>query len=581
MKRFNRKRQGSLVSVTLRILVPALVVLVLLFLVTFRWMINARELAYKYMLDTAELYIEKMNSDLEKITSEVYALYTEAGYYERLPDEIVPTTAKYYDLFQEITEKNKTLKLRYGEEYKFYVYSKKADFLILNESKYFKNGNQSTLSEAMRETLQQAQENGWQYVYADDTWYLVSAFIKEEVVVGCYIDLNSLLEPLVLNNMGYEAIPYIEQEDGILITAEGEWDEAELEQLVQQAERQNNELSGYISYDFMLGNHFQISLVMMPTDGVLDGMFQKQLVVIGIAICFVFIIAFGGSYYYRRILSPMKRFVSELQNPHEEQLLNDGENYSITELEMASAEFREMLRKIRSLKIAVYEQELLTQKTQLEYAQEQVRPHFYLNCLSIVYGMAEKKQDQDIMHIVEVLSRYMRYVINDSFVLRRVRDELAHIQDYIEIQKLRYRDAFVFEADVEEAILEYEIPALVLQVFVENAVKHAVSLDKQIEISLYMTTEVLDGEEYLYVTVSDTGEGFSEEILEALEKGETICYDGRKHVGIQNTQERLRILYGNKASVKLSNMGEGYGAVVELTMPLIRKEMPVCRMDER
>lgn len=54
-----------MVSVTLRILVPALLVFGLLLLVTFRWMINARELAYKYTLDTAELYIENLNSNLE------------------------------------------------------------------------------------------------------------------------------------------------------------------------------------------------------------------------------------------------------------------------------------------------------------------------------------------------------------------------------------------------------------------------------------------------------------------------------------------------------------------------------------
>lgn len=461
--------------------------------------------------------------------------------------------------------------MRYGDDYRFYVYSRKADFLILNKSKYFKDGNKNEMSEAMREVLKQVGNREWSFVYADGTWYWINSLIKENVVVGCYIDLSAILGPLVLNNMGYEAIPYIRQDDGTLITAEG-YSEEELEKIIRYTQKTGSELSGYINYLFPLGKHCDINLVMMPTDGVLDEIFQKQMIVIGIAISFVLIMVSGGYYYYRRILAPMKRFVSELQNPQEEQILNDAENYSITELEMASAEFRGMLRKIKALKITVYEQELRNQKIQLEYTQEQIRPHFYLNCLSIVYGMAEKSKDKDIMHIVEVLSRYMRYVINDSFMLRKIRDELAHIEDYIEIQKVRYRDAFVFEADVEESVLEYEIPALVLQVFVENAVKHAVSLDNKIEISLFMTTEILDGEEFLYVTVSDTGKGFSEEILSAIEAGENICYDGRKHVGIQNTKERLRILYGDKASVKLSNMAEGYGAVVELTIPLTKKK---------
>ena len=177
-----------------------------------------------------------------------------------------------------------------------------------------------------------------------------------------------------------------------------------------------------------------------------------------------------------------------------------------------------------------------------------------------------------MVHLLELLSRYMRYVINDSYKMKKISDELTHLEDYIEIQQLRYKNAFTYEADVEERIRECYIPALMLQVFVENAIKHAVSLEQQIDISLYITTEMLDGEEYLYITISDTGTGFTDEILKHIEADRPIYYDNRKHIGIANAKQRLKLIYGNKADMKLSNMAPGYGAVVELTMPLTKND---------
>ena len=211
-------------------------------------------------------------------------------------------------------------------------------------------------------------------------------------------------------------------------------------------------------------------------------------------------------------------------------------------------------------------------KTELEYVQEQIRPHFYLNCISVIHGMAEKYHAEDIIMIAEKLSDYFRYVVNDSYVLRKIGQEVAHIRDYIDIQKLRYEDFFRFEVMMDEGIEECMIPPLVLQVFVENAINHGVNFEKQVEITLYIALEQYGGEDCLYICISDTGEGFSEEALDKIRNGGNIVYNGRKHVGIQNTLKRLQIIYGEKAQVSFFNMTEHCGAVVELRVPLLLQE---------
>ena len=121
---------------------------------------------------------------------------------------------------------------------------------------------------------------------------------------------------------------------------------------------------------------------------------------------------------------------------------------------------------------------------------------------------------------------------------------------------------------MDEEVENCMIPPLVLQVFVENAINHGVNFEKQVEITLYIALEQYREEDYLYICVSDTGDGFSKEALDKIQNGGNIVYNGRKHVGIQNTLERLRIIYGEKAQVSFFNMTEHCGAVVELRIPV-------------
>ena len=199
--------------------------------------------------------------------------------------------------------------------------------------------------------------------------------------------------------------------------------------------------------------------------------------------------------------------------------------------------------------------------------QEQIRPHFFLNCLSLIHGIADKQGEEKIVYITRILSEYIRYNYKDSEEKRDLKEEVEHVKKYMELQKLRYGDnAFTFEV-IEEDINEAEIPSLILQTLVENSVVHSVSLDYLVEISLYITRENYGEQSYLYICVSDTGKGFSEEILEAFEKDTPIIYGGRKHIGLQNVKRRLELLYSGKASMTIQNMSDHYGAVVEIRIP--------------
>ena len=264
----------------------------------------------------------------------------------------------------------------------------------------------------------------------------------------------------------------------------------------------------------------------------------------------------------------MKQFVGSLKNTEEEQWINENGDNNILELEMASKEFKGLLRKIKALKIDIYEKELEKQKTELETMQMQIRPHFYLNCLNLIHGMADMGQRQEIIGLTKMLSDYMRYVMRDAHAMTTLEDEVGFVRNYVQIQQIRYgKEAFSFEVIMDQGMEEYKVPAMLIHNFVENAVVHTVSLDSYVEITLYVVLERYEDGKYLYLCISDTGGGFPEKILEAARSEKPVYYDGRKHIGISNSVKRLRLLYGERAKISFSNMDEGYGAVVEVRIP--------------
>lgn len=565
------KKQVSLKEISVRVMALALFLFFLMIGASYRNIRNAEKMAYQYISDTAQLYMDVINSDLEKIVSEIYQIYKNDSKVGQIPEVPRPDTTKYYSLYKAITMQHQNLRLRYGSQYQFFVYSMDAEFLILDVSIFFKQGYQTELSRELRKSLSDPMNAGWNFIEVDEHNYMYSGYVRDDKVIGCLVDVDALMQRFELNNMGYETIPHIVLKDNSIIANADYRENYDILKLVEKSKKNSILRLNNMCYKFPMKNVGYIQLLIVSTQGVLQDIFQQQTILILLAVGFVLGGILVGYYYFRKILEPMKQFVHNLKNPNEEQFIHNSDSHNLLELEIASKEFRNLLKEIKTLKIEVYEKELLQQHTQLEYLQEQIKPHFYLNCLSIISGMAEEKNAGDIVEIVDVLSKYMRYVIQDSFQLRRVCEEVSHIENYIRIQKLRYGDAFTFEASVQDEVKSCCLPALLLQGFVENAIKHAVSLDKVVEVSLYITTEETEEEKYLYISVSDTGKGFPKEILEAIANGEEIFYDGRKHIGIENAIQRLKILYGDNAKITLSNMDESFGAVVEVIVPFIEQ----------
>ena len=272
----------------------------------------------------------------------------------------------------------------------------------------------------------------------------------------------------------------------------------------------------------------------------------------------------------RHIIKPIQTFCEGLSGYGGEEL-PELDSARILELEQADLQFRNLAEQIKNLKISLYEKQMEQQKEVIEFMKLQIRPHFYLNCLNLAYNMVDLEKYDECRQMLRLTSEYFRYLLKSDMRKELIRDELSYVKNYLKIQSIRYRRTFNYYIEQDPRTIDCYIPPLIIQTFVENAVKNTVALERPVDISITVMEENGDREPVIHIFITDTGDGFSEEILSRLQKGESLQRDNGTGIGITNSIKRLQYHFGEKCRVRFYNSPQG-GAVVELTIPVSRKD---------
>ena len=382
-------------------------------------------------------------------------------------------------------------------------------------------------------------------------------------MLACLIDLNQLFAEINDMPKSYSVISFLRWNDGRVIAPQAYRKQAE-QAIADGAEVYTYPLAGlgtaYIQKiedgEILQNVHFQL------------GLFNMEMVLLWLEVILVVRLC------YRWLFHPFTKFVTGLENVGTEEIFDRLDENDILELETINRQFKTLSHRLKDMRIALYEQEITKKQTELELLQEQVRPHFFLNCLSLVHSLADRDSNWEITELLEDLSGYIRYLFGPTANLRKISEEINHVKLYIQLQHKRYGDAFSCTIDVDEDLLNYFIPKLMLQTLVENSIQHNAIYERPVEVSLFLTKEVMDNETWLYCCVSDTGKGFSDAVMDAILHDREIYRDGRRHIGLSNLKERLKLIYGNDATFQLSNMADNYGAIVEVRIKLSRIKSP-------
>jgi two-component system LytT family sensor kinase len=201
------------------------------------------------------------------------------------------------------------------------------------------------------------------------------------------------------------------------------------------------------------------------------------------------------------------------------------------------------------------EQEKLLLAAKIEALANQINPHFLFNTLTSISSLIRTQPDTARMLITK-LSGLLRRLMRSTDHFVSLREELASIDEYLDIEVVRFGPQLKVVKEIAPATLDVIVPSMLLQPLVENSIKHGLAR-KVGGGRITIRTSICDG--HTIIEVHDDGLGMTEERLEhALGDG----------IGLSNVNERLRTIYGPPYHLKLTSV-PGQGTCVSVEIPEI------------
>jgi len=408
----------------------------------------------------------------------------------------------------------------------------------------------------------------WQVMDIDDEHYILDIVQAGDVYLGAWIKMEYLLKPIKDLNLGVGGEMLFADLQGNPITKSLQ---ARQYDITFNKGSDAYFLSGEGDKFLIIGEQSSKANIalyaLLPDSVILENLPFLQRLIWIITIIVLLFIPFGFYTMIRTFLVPLKRLLMAMKRVRSgDWSVRVDTERSSTEFILLGYSFNSMMEEIQRLRVNVYEEQLNKQREELYRLQLQINPHFFLNSLNIVYNLAKVKNFNVIMDMAMSLIRYFRYLFRSNTTFIKLRDELELTRNYLNIQALRFPNKLTWEFSSPDYLSDIPIPPLVIQTFVENSIKHAVTLEDSIHITI--STKYIDEEgSGFIIEIQDTGTGFEEETLQKLQAGNNLLTDQGEHTGIWNVQRRLGILYNNLAIVTFNNDSETGGALVSITLP--------------
>lgn len=225
---------------------------------------------------------------------------------------------------------------------------------------------------------------------------------------------------------------------------------------------------------------------------------------------------------------------------------------------------------LRSLKIQNAKNQKMTEDIafiQLKQLESQFNPHFIYNTLEnirIMIKLGPKQADEMIL----ALSSLLRYSVQYGKDSATVQEDIKNLKNYLKILKMRFQKKFQYKILLEESVMECQIPRLLLQPLIENAIQYGMADQGWLEVCI----EGYEKDGIITLICRDNGSGIDNTVLEdvnlILEKSENKS----GHLGLYNIHKRIRLKYGRNYGVQIQST-KGAGTVVSVRLPADRKRV--------
>lgn len=576
MKKLNfmQPKSSLRIKLTLSVFIMTLPLVIMLLYNNFYAIHVVREQVADSYKNTLTLHMNQIDSNLNDIDSYMNSLVGNG--YDLISIKLAESDDQYYLSKSYLFTKLSQDIALYDSLGAFFVYVKdKNDYMDVYSSQisYPERDSMKAYIVAMidEQTIPKGiRTQRWQHAQVGDEHYLFNIIQTGEVYFGGWIKAEELLKPLKALKMGEGGVALLSDTQGKPITSSSfVYDHG----ISIQENLDDHYISGterkyvVVGTESYRGNFKLIALI--PDRNILANLPYLQQLIWVITIAVLFFIPVGLYFMRQTFLDPIKRLLLTMSRVRvgdwgvRVNLEKDAEEFRIL-----GHSFNTMMTEIQTLRINVFEEQLNKQREELQRLQLQVNPHFFLNALNIVYNLAKVKNYELIKEMSSALINYFRFLFRSNTSFVKLKDELEHTRNYLGIQALRFPGQLVWRVDAP-AYLEYvPVPPLIIQSFVENSIKHAITMEEPLDIAVQVGFEDHSDGSRMKITISDSGPGFDDMVLRELQAGRSVETERGERTGIWNVQRRLKLLYHENITIQYDNNEQTGGAVVDIILPI-------------
>jgi two-component system sensor histidine kinase YesM len=310
--------------------------------------------------------------------------------------------------------------------------------------------------------------------------------------------------------------------------------------------------------------------VLIPVESITREAQQTGLVVL--LLCVAAVLVIGAILYVvtRRVTRPLQRMARTMARVEQGDIgVRVPEPPTRDEVGRLSRVFNTMLDSLEHLITQVYEAQLREKDAQLLALQTQINPHFLFNTLNSMRALSRRQQAGAVATIAESLADLFRYSMSNWNEPVPLHEELAHVTNYVTIQRARFGDRFTFESAVPAELLDTLVIKLSIQPLIENAISHG--LDRRRDGLRIAIQAQLQGTD-MQLDVIDNGAGIDAATLARLREALARPLASAQlptadvGIGITNIDRRIKLLFGEQYGVVIQSELAA-GTCVSLRLP--------------
>lgn len=301
-----------------------------------------------------------------------------------------------------------------------------------------------------------------------------------------------------------------------------------------------------------------------PINQMQSSLFDNQLLLWSIALMVSLLLFSVNALISVKITNPLRQLEQSVFRMEQDITDIDIPIEGTYEIQHLSKTLTAMAQTMQRLMTDIVKQQEQLRKKEMTALQQQINPHFLYNTLDSTIWMIESGRFEGAITMITSLARFFRISLSKGSNIIPLKDEIEHVQSYLRIQEIRYRNKFEYSIAVDPSIEDAATIKLIVQPLVENAIYHGMDYmyeEGEIQIRAYRF------EDEIYIDVEDNGPGMTEEQISHLRKRKQVTSRSKgSGIGFSNVEERIQLFYGKAYGMEVYSEPDE-GTLIRIHIP--------------